>query len=101
MLLTRLLVACALLAALPPLARAAPELRTQDGRFVDAQGRVVLLRGMNVAGNSKVPDFRPVADPTFFDPLRQFGMNAIRFLFTWEAYEPQMGAYDDTYLDYY
>src|SRR5215471_18092902 len=99
--LTRQLVVAALVIGCPLCARAAPELRTQGGRFVDTQGRVVLLRGINVAGNSKVPDFRPVKQASFFDPLSQLGMNAIRLLFNWEAYEMQLGVYDDSYLAYY
>ncbi len=76
-------------------------LTAKDGRFVDAVGATVILRGVNVAGNSKVPPFRPAMDPTLFDPLPKWGLNVVRLLFTWEAYEPAAGQYDDSYLDYY
>lgn len=82
-------------------AAAAPPLRAEDGRFVDAAGRTVVLRGVNVAGNSKVPPFTPASDPAVFEPLRDMGMNVVRLLFTWEAYEPVKGTYDKAYLDYY
>jgi endoglycosylceramidase len=73
-----------------------------DGRFFrDATGGAVLLRGVNTAGNSKVPPFRPVTGPTFFDPLAAWGMNVVRLLFTWEGYETAPGVYDQSYLDYY
>jgi endoglycosylceramidase len=73
-----------------------------DGPFFrDAENAVVLLRGVNVAGNSKVPPFRPVADPSVLDPLPGWGMNVVRLLFNWEAYEPTPGQYDDSYLAYY
>jgi endoglycosylceramidase len=72
-----------------------------DGRFLrDAQGGAVVLRGVNTAGNAKLPPFRPLT-PAAFDPLAAWGMNVVRLLFTWEAYEPSAGVYDESYLDYY
>lgn len=82
-------------------ALAAPPLRVEGGRFVDAGGRSVILRGVNVAGDSKVPPFTPASDPAIFEPLRGWGMNVVRLLFTWEAYEETLGVYDEAYLDYY
>ena len=77
---------------------------TVDGRyFRDSTGGVVILRGADVAGNSKVPPFKALTDPTTqLDPLPTWGMNVIRLLFTWEAYEGVKGTYDDAgYLAYY
>ena len=72
-----------------------------DGKWLrDADGGVVILRGVNAAGNSKVPPFRPLTDAAMFDPLEGWGMNVVRLLFTWEAYEPAAGVYDESYLDY-
>jgi endoglycosylceramidase len=81
-------------------ALAAGALKTDGVTLRDARGGVVILRGVNVAGDSKVPPFEPVHDGTL-DPLPGWGVNAIRLLFTWEAYEPQPGAYDAGYLAYY
>ncbi len=78
---------------------AAP-LRTQGPYFVDSEGRVVLLRGLNVAGHAKVPPFVSIQEPSELDPLRDWGMNVMRLLFTWEAYEPKPGEYREDYLEH-
>lgn len=93
-----LFVSCSCLATS---AHAVGELRVEGGRFVDAAGATVVLRGVNVAGDAKVPPFRPCEDPAIFDPLPGLGFDSVRLLFTWEAYEPEPGAYDTSYLDYY
>jgi endoglycosylceramidase len=76
-------------------------LHADGGFFRDDAGGAVILRGVDVAGNAKVPPFRAITDPSLLDPLPRWGMNVIRLLFTWEAYEPTPGAYDDAYLAYY
>jgi endoglycosylceramidase len=92
-----------LVAAVAPAspALAAPPLHVEGRHFKDDAGRTVVLRGVNVAGNSKVPPFMPAADPAIFDPLPAFGMNVVRLLFTWEAYEPTEGVHEEAYLDYH
>ncbi len=68
----------------------------------DESGRVIVLRGTNVSGDSKdPPDFAPNDYVTTADFARlhdELGMNAIRYLVFWEAIEPEPGAYDDAYL---
>lgn len=76
-------------------------LHTDGAFFRDEAGAAVILRGADVAGNAKVPPFRAITDERQLDPLAGWGMNVVRLLFTWEAYEPSPGSYDDAYLAYY
>jgi len=76
-------------------------LHADGGFFRDAGGGAVILRGVDVAGDSKVPPFRGITDETQLDPLPALGVNVLRLLFTWEAYETAPGVYDDSYLAYY
>ncbi len=74
---------------------------SEKNYFKDADGGIRIFRGVNMAGDSKVPDFRPVDGPYHFDRLRAFGFNVVRLLFTWEAFQPTPGGYDMSYLEYY
>ncbi len=80
--------------------QAQSRIRAAGSRFVDEDGATVILRGFNVAGNAKVPDFMPIKQASMLDPLQKWGVNVIRLLFTWEAYEPQPGQYNTEYLAY-
>ena len=101
-----------------------PPLHIAEDRFVDAHGRQVLLRGVNLGGDSKVPQPRggtqyptdfsdhrtvsfvgrpfPLAEAdAHFARLRAWGFNCLRLLATWEAIEHAgPGCYDHDYLHY-
>lgn len=93
-------------------------------RFIDAKGRHVILRGINLGGDCKLPypdggtdhpsDFSDHKTVSFIGrpfPLEeadehlgrisQWGFNVLRLLVTWEAVEHQgPGIYDGAYIEY-
>ena len=100
-----------------------PLLRVSGHRLRDGHNREVILHGINVSGDAKLPsrpdlpshvaaDFFngdavsfaerpfPLSDaPTHFARLRRWGYNTIRYIFTWEAIEHEgPGRYDDEFV---
>ena len=101
-------------------------LSTRGSCFIDSTGRQVLLRGVNLGGDCKVPttpdghtrhptDFSDHRTVSFVGrpfPLEEadahlariagWGFNCLRLLTTWEAVEHAgPGKYDEAYLDYF
>ncbi|MGH7326773.1 MAG: cellulase family glycosylhydrolase [Polyangiaceae bacterium] len=72
----------------------------KDGFLRDPQGRAVILHGANLAGAQKNPPYWGFHTAADYARLRdEWGMNAIRFVVTWAAIEPEEGQYDDAFLD--
>ncbi|MDP2343468.1 MAG: cellulase family glycosylhydrolase [Deltaproteobacteria bacterium] len=72
----------------------------RDGFVRDAEGRAVILRGVNLSGMHKNAPYLDFHAPEDFRLVRDgLGMNSLRFLIEWSAVEPTRGAYDDAYLD--
>ncbi len=71
--------------------------------MVDACGRVVILRGINVESaskGSKQSDSHLPTTPLDAQRLLQtWGWNNVRFLVFWGAIEPKQGQYDEDYLN--
>jgi len=97
----------------------------REGNFYDDSSRILVLRGVNLGGSSKVPftpdgaswnrnEFYNHCEVSFvgrpfpleeadehFRRLKHWGFNFLRFLITWEAIEHVgPGQYDEAYLDY-
>ena len=66
----------------------------------DAEGRALILRGVNVAHTAKrAPDGIPWVDAAAVLRLRQeFGFNVIRLTVFWNHVEPERGVYSASYL---
>lgn len=97
----------------------------EDGVFKDTLGRQVVLRGINVAGDAKLPSspdmpshvaegffdgdtvnfhkrpFPPEDAHLHFSRLKKMGYNTIRYVFTWEAIEAAgPGKYDEEFIQH-
>ncbi|MFE8958275.1 cellulase family glycosylhydrolase [Streptomyces iakyrus] len=82
-----------------------PAVTVRDGRFTDAHGREIVLRGYNVSGETKLAEnkglpFASVADARkSATALRALGGgNTVRFLLSWAYAEPERGQVDTAYL---
>jgi endoglycosylceramidase len=73
--------------------------RAQGPWLYDSEGRVVMLRGVNLAESCKYPPFLPWQTKDDVLALKDLGFNCVRYLIVWEAVEPEPGEYDDAYLD--
>ncbi len=75
------------------------------GRIVDAEGREVVLSGVNINSLGEYWQFDPDIAPVFplgeedADRIASIGWNAVRLLITWSRVEPRPGEYDEAYLD--
>jgi endoglycosylceramidase len=68
--------------------------------LTDAQGRTLLLHGVNLSESAKRADGR-TSWHTFEDyaRLRDWGLHAVRLLVFWDALEPEPGVIDEAYID--
>ena len=89
-----------------PSLRAVPD-ATDVGRIVDAKGREVLLRGINVNAHVEYWQYDEDLFTTYpfteedADMVAAMGWNMVRLLLSWSRVEPEPGVYDEAYLDEY
>lgn len=100
-------------------------MRIRDNQILDDQGRTLILRGVNLGGDSKIPFGAPGSEieqeslntknavsftgrpfpleeaQSHLQRLKKAGMTFLRFIVTWEAIEHEgPGIYDEAYLAY-
>ncbi|MFF7489022.1 cellulase family glycosylhydrolase [Streptomyces luteogriseus] len=82
-----------------------PALTVRDGRFTDAHGREIVLRGYNVSGETKLAENKGLPFASVADARRSAtalralgGGNTVRFLLSWAYAEPERGQVDTAYL---
>jgi endoglycosylceramidase len=85
-------------------------IHTDGQMLVDALGRVVVLRGVDAGGRSKLSPFAPfdftgagydAALAAYLDRAATWGIDALRVPFVWAAVEPTQGTYDMDFLARY
>jgi len=65
----------------------------------DAQGRALILRGINIDGYAKWNPLPDITEPEVDHIAHAWGMNFARVILTWDKVEPQEGTIDMAYLD--
>ncbi|NUN16528.1 MAG: cellulase family glycosylhydrolase [Myxococcales bacterium] len=86
----------------------------QSATLRDIHGRDVVFRGINAGGRSKWSPFVPfMIEPNedlvtfrrkaraYFSLLPYWGLDSVRLVFSWEAFEPKPLEIDEVYLDRY
>jgi endoglycosylceramidase len=67
-------------------------------KFLDPEGRHLILHGAAVISKSPAENYQSWHGPEDFALMRQWGMNCIRLGIIWDGLEPEPGKYDEEYL---
>jgi len=90
--------AAALAIAVPGVGAAERFMSAEGGRFIDAQGRQVILHGLNVVRKNDTWGSYAWLNEDGYARMRSWGMNCVRLGFTWAALEPSPGRYNEECL---
>ena len=83
-----------------PAAPRQPGFVTASGtRFLDANGKPLLLHGIAIANKSPQEGYTGGIERADFAAIRSWGMNCVRLAIFWDGIEPQPGKIDTAYLD--
>jgi endoglycosylceramidase len=77
---------------------AKPYIQPYGSRFVDCEGRQVLLHGINLVNKNPLVRYLGDEGPETFAAFREWGFNCVRLGVIWDGLEPEPGVYDDMYL---
>ncbi len=70
--------------------------------LTDAQGRALILHGVNSSSSAKDPatgHLPWVTEEDVYQETVEWGFNFVRLLIFWDGIEPERGLYDEAYLD--
>lgn len=73
-------------------------LKVEGQNFVDAQGRQVMLSGINFISKNKAENYMPKQGEETFRQFKNWGFNCIRLGIIWDGLEPEPGQYNEAYL---
>ena len=73
-------------------------LKVEGQNFVDAEGRQVILSGVNFISKNPEEKYMPPQGKETFEQFKSWGFNCIRLGIIWDGLEPEPGKYNEEYL---
>jgi endoglycosylceramidase len=73
-------------------------IKIEGQKFVDADGRHIIFKGINYISKSKNEKYLPPHGPEIFQQFSKWGFNCIRLGIIWDGLEPEPGNYNEEYL---